>query len=633
MIEVEFNYNGTKTIIQCNNINEKLKNICQSFLTKINEENENNIYFSYNGNAGNNFNKELTLKEMMNSEDISRKKMNILAFKNEIKPVENDNIKSKDIICPECSESIRFEIKDYKIKLLDCKNGHLFDDILLDEFEKTQYINNNKIKCEICNIKNKSNSYNKIFYKCLFCQKNICPLCKSNHEKTHKIINYDERLFICDSHFERYNSYCQLCNINLCTLCGVDHKNHKKKHYVEIMPDINELIKKNKKLKEYINLFKININTIINMLKDVKKKMDIYYKINEDIINNYNSNNINYEIIYNLSQLKNNIIESDLINIINNSNIKEKFNDIFELYCNMNINEINITYEGIEKEIQLFGYEFYERYKNNCKIIYEKKERQLKQFKKFKWPFKKIDKFEVKLKGILNMTDLSDMFKGCKSLLYLPDISEWNTSIITDMSYMFQGCSSLKSLSDISKWNTSNVTNMTGMFKGCSILSSLPDISNWNISNVTDLSEMFKECKLLTSLPDISKWNISNVFDMNNIFSGCSKLSSLPDISKWNTSNVADMSRMFEGCFNLSSLPDISKWNISNVTNMIGMFEGCSKLLLLPDISKWNYSKVDDMSRMFEGCSNLSCLPDISKWNYSKDTKKDFIFKGCKKPL
>ena len=118
MIKVEFNYNGINTIIQCNNL-ESIKNICQHYLNKINED-KKDIYFLYDGNK---INEELTLKEMMNSEDKKNNKMKILAYKNEIKLEDNDFIKSKDIICPKCRENIRFEMKDYKIKLSDCKNG------------------------------------------------------------------------------------------------------------------------------------------------------------------------------------------------------------------------------------------------------------------------------------------------------------------------------------------------------------------------------------------------------------------------------------------------------------------------------------------------------------------------------
>ena len=44
MVEVEFNYNENKNIIQCN-LNDKAKDICQNNLNKIKED-KNNIYFS-----------------------------------------------------------------------------------------------------------------------------------------------------------------------------------------------------------------------------------------------------------------------------------------------------------------------------------------------------------------------------------------------------------------------------------------------------------------------------------------------------------------------------------------------------------------------------------------------------------
>ena len=500
MIEVEFNYEERKIIIKCNNLNEKIKNVCQQYLNKINED-KKNIFYSYNGKAGNNFNEELTLKEMMNEEDKKRKKMNILVIKNEMKQEEIDIIKSKDIICPECSESIRFEIKDYKIELSDCKNRHKKNNILLNKFEKTQYINNNEIKCGICNNNNKSNSHNKIFYKCLTCKTNICPLCKSIHENKHKIINYDERLYKCDKHYESYILYCEKCKINLCSLCEGEHIKHKKISLGEKLPNKDELIKNNKKLKEYIDLFKINVNIIINILKEVIENMNIYYKINEDMINNYNSNNRNYEIIYNLLKIKENDIKEELKTIIMKSNIKEKFNDIFNIYCKMNINEINIAYKVNEKKIRLFGGEFVDRNKDNCKIIIDRKEENLGEYKEFGIFSKKKKELEIKLKGIMNITDLSDMFSDCNLLFYLPDISEWNTSNITNMSYMFNKCKLLSSLPDISKWNTSNVTNMQGIFRGCSLLLSLPDISKWNTTNVTDMSGMFEGCQKSLNIP------------------------------------------------------------------------------------------------------------------------------------
>ena len=431
----------------------------------------------------------------------------------------------------------------------------------------------------------------------------------------------------------------------------------------------------------------------------MKNKMSIYYKINEDIINNYNENNINYETIYYLNQFQNNNIINELKNVIECRGVKNKFNNLYNFYSKMNIDEIGLIYDVKDlKEVRLFGKDFVEKNKDNCKLIIEGIEEDLKEMHNFGYFFgtyKEI--FEIKLKGITNMTDLSYMFYECSSLLSLTDISKWNTTIITNMSNMFNTsekreiyneplfgiqlgiCESLFSytinnskltlLPDISEWDTSNVNSMNNMFYDCSSLLSLPDISNWDTSNVSDMSCMFSGCKSLLSFPDISKWNTSNVTNMRNMFgacrfhryySSCSSLKSLPDISKWNISNVIDMSNMFEGCSSLKSLPDISKWNTSNATYMAGMFYECELLSFLPDISKWNTSNVSDMSnmfcmcksllslpdiskldtskvkdmvRMFEECESLLSMPDISKWNISEGTNISYMFYKCKDSL
>ena len=59
---------------------------------------------------------------------------------------------------------------------------------------------------------------------------------------------------------------------------------------------------------------------------------------------------------------------------------------------------------------------------------------------------------------------MMSMFRECKSLTSLPDISKWNTNNVKDMSSMFEGCSSLSSLP---KWKIHDVTIKKNMFKGC----------------------------------------------------------------------------------------------------------------------------------------------------------------------
>ena len=45
-----------------------------------------------------------------------------------------------------------------------------------------------------------------------------------------------------------------------------------------------------------------------------------------------------------------------------------------------------------------------------------------------------------------------------------------------------------------SKWNTNNVNNMSSMFSGCSSLIYLPNIYKWNTNNVKNMESMFLEC-------------------------------------------------------------------------------------------------------------------------------------------
>ena len=577
MAEVEFIYNGTKTIIQCN-LSEKIKDISKRFKDKINLTNKN-INYTYNGNLV--LNEELKFEEIVNNEDKNRKKMSFIVFDNLIETKDKDLIKSNEIVCPECKENIRMNINEYKINLLKCKNGHNKENILLDEFEETQNINLTDIICNICKNNNKSISYDNIFYKCLTCNINICPLCKSSHDKNHIIINYDEKYYICNEHNEKYMLYCEDCNKNLCTLCD-GHKEHKRIFFVDILPKKEDLIKKKQLLKSTIDDFNSEIKVLISRFNEVTNKINIYYKIIEDMINNYDNKNRNYEIIYNLNQIQNNNINEELKKIIRCNNIIEKYNNILNIYKKMNHDEINLIYniKGL-KELYLFGANFVSKNKNNLKLIIDGKEQDIIYKYNIENNNNK-DILEIKLKGITNVTYMNNMFQLCNSLSPLSDLTKWNTSHVYKMGYLFCNCNSLLSLPDISNFNTSNATYMSNIFNGCSSLKFLPDISKWDTSNVSDMSEMFSSCNSLLSLPDISKWNISNVNDMNCMFADCSSLKSLPDISKWNTSKLNIMDFMFSTCSSLLSLPDISKWNISNVTNMNDMFYGCKDSLNIP---------------------------------------------------
>ena len=239
MAIAEFIYQGAKTIIQCS-YEEKMEDILQRLCTKL-ELDKNNTYFIYGGSK---VNPSLTFNEQATKQDKERNKISILVYSQDKNPEnaanEDKNIKkAENVICPFCHEDIRISFKDYKINLFGCKNDHKINNILLPDFETKQKIDDSQIKCGKCNDYNKSNTYNKLFFRCLSCNSNLCPLCKSVHDKSHNIIYYDQMNFVCNLHNELYNAYCKNCKRDICLICEKEHTKHKKIFMVQ-----SSLIKK-----------------------------------------------------------------------------------------------------------------------------------------------------------------------------------------------------------------------------------------------------------------------------------------------------------------------------------------------------------------------------------------------------
>ena len=135
-----------------------------------------------------------------------------------------------------------------------------------------------KIKCDNCN-RNKLEIYNNQIYKCCKCNINLCPLCKSNHNKEHKIIDYEIKNYICQIYDERYISYCKECEKNICDLCGLEHNNN---HHLIYHRDIimNKDNSNNiNELKIKIDKLKNEIEELINKLNKIIKNIDIFFFI------------------------------------------------------------------------------------------------------------------------------------------------------------------------------------------------------------------------------------------------------------------------------------------------------------------------------------------------------------------
>ena len=118
----------------------------------------------------------------------------------------------------------------------------------------------------------------------------------------------------------------------------------------------------------------------------------------------------------------------------------------------------------------IFGDNFVENNKSNCKIMINSYEYPLQKY------YEKNLSFQNQL-GNLN-----------ESSLILLEINK-----ITDMSYMFSSLDLSDFQFDFSEWDMSDVVNMSYMFYGCG---NIPDISKLDTSNVKDMSYMFCESSL-----------------------------------------------------------------------------------------------------------------------------------------
>jgi hypothetical protein len=260
-LQVTFIYDSIITVMQCIK-DEKVGELLNRYVVKI-DKNINGLIFLYQGSI---LNRELKLEEIFIQGVMGPIIVRDYFEKEDIEEKEVKEI-SKEIICPDCGECCTINISDYKITLNKCKNGHNITNIFFNEYYGCQEIDEKNIKCNYCEI-NKSETFKKEFYFCLNCEKNMCPLCSSKHDKQHIIKNYEKKNYFCNIHGEELISYCLECKKNLCKNCEIDHKKHNYKPLTQMLHDDNL-----KALENGIKIFKNEIN-------DIKEKFN--KKIEDD---------------------------------------------------------------------------------------------------------------------------------------------------------------------------------------------------------------------------------------------------------------------------------------------------------------------------------------------------------------
>ena len=668
MATVEFVLNQVPTIIQCT-LDETMQSICQKFATKI-EKNISDIFFLYNGGP---LDLQAKFSEQAAKNDLENKRMKILAQALTDTSIATPKVltKSKDIVCPQCGELCFFHLRDHKISLGGCKQGHKDENIALADIEATQMIDESTIVCQSCLVVDKSKSYQNQFFYCTTCKINLCPICKTNHTKEHVIIDYEKVNLICLKHSGNFESYCLLCDSNLCLDCEKDHADHKDNiiYFRDVFPKHELVNGQLNELRDKIDSMKFKMNSIIEMFNKVMSDMELYYNFNKEVIQRYTQNiNRNYQLLKNINEIINYnsklLGEMNIFKTDNFMNIIRVSTDYFSKMCkpregDYSENEIISTYQMYKGDriIQIFGQEFIKNNKYNFDLYLNNQKYDLRDEFNFQAEKQQNEILQIKIvsKGMItsmkgmffncsrligispkskwntsHVTDMSFMFCGCSNLRELPDFSTWNTSCLCDMSYMFRGCQQVDKIKNLDNFDMSNVTSISNLFYGCRNLIDIGDISEWNITKLIDMSHLFYDCIKLKTLPDISGWKINNLSDMSFVFNNCNNLIEVPDVARWDTRTVNDIKNFFYNCQSLKKIPDISKWNINNVSSLRCLFYSCKSLTSLPRIDKWNTDNVNDMSYMFYGCIGLGSLPDISVWHTHNVENMSCMFNSMK---
>ena len=238
--QIRFKYCDKEIVIEGQR-NELMKDIISRYATKLKLAVDGFSFF-YNDTK---INPELSL-DQINGKDTE---ILIVVSSNEN---EDKNKISNYIKCNQCINSVLLEFtNDYCIILKDGK--HKTKKIKLQNFQKTQFIDQNEIKCSNCS-NTKSEIYQNNFYYCFECDKNFCQKCQSLHNEHKNIINYSLKYFKCPLHQnQNFISYCNDCKKNLCIICTKEHIEHDTIIFTN-------LFQKKKKLKNILKKYKKLMN-------------------------------------------------------------------------------------------------------------------------------------------------------------------------------------------------------------------------------------------------------------------------------------------------------------------------------------------------------------------------------------
>jgi len=194
-----------------------------------------------------------------------------------------------------------------------------------------------------------------------------------------------------------------------------------------------------------------------------------------------------------------------------------------------------------------------------------------------------------------NAIDFYQTFYSCESLENIP--SGLDFSNLKNFRMAFTGCRSIKALSNDFFDTMINVTGARDLFSGCDSLSYIPEI---NLPSCTEMSSMFSACR---SLERVKVGNISSVttstYGLNGLFSECNTLKSV-EFTNPEDINAYYMPSMFYRCYNLKKAPYM---NLSSGVNISSMFWECYDLQQAP---VYDVASATGLDGFYYSCRELS---------------------------
>ena len=403
--------------------NETIENAFNKGLSKKNIDLDiDEVFFLYNGNR---LDQSLTFINIINKDDRERGKLSIAVYK-----IEKEIKQYSNYICPTCLSDVNLSYNNYKINMI-CSNGHCFNNLLPNEFRKTQEIELSEIKCEFCN--------NKSVFRCKKCNYNLCEGCKEQHMNDLKK-KQRKKHFIAKFAKDNYEF--------------LYSESSKEEKPFQIISKIKDLLyaKKEIIIDEQKEMNK-QINEIICKLNETRNYLNSYIQVIFEILEKSNEPKLNYSMINNIKSINFDEVIKDLNRINNNDdNMINKFENIMNLNPRMKyVDDLTLEYKVNKNDtkIKLFGEEFVKNNADKCKIIVNNKETKLK------------------CEHIINRKNQNNSDKLMVILKNVNNLKNWKNAFCD---------TNLFSIPDLNKLNFENIENMEGLFKNCRYIEILPEL-------------------------------------------------------------------------------------------------------------------------------------------------------------